>query len=197
MKTQLILLAAGQSKRFGGIKQLADIHGLPMICHCLSQYRQDKEWLEGITNGYVVLGANAKLIAKVLPDNIDTYLVPSWVNGMGYGLAQAIQEVASDTSHVLIGLADQVALTQKILSQLIDKSKTHPLNIVAAKYAGGLGAPVIFPKKYFLELSQLTGDKGAKVLLQKNIRNVKPVDLPLGIVDIDTTQDLDQYLKSY
>lgn len=190
MKVELILLAAGQSKRYGGIKQLADIHGQPMVCHCLAQYRNGEKWIDGLSNGYVVLGANAELITAVLPDNVNKYLVNSWLNGMGHTLAQAIQTIASDTSHVLIGLADQIALTPQMISRLLDEAKDHPEHIIASEYGGGLGAPVIFPKQYFCHLSQLTGDKGAKLLLQQNKEQIISLDMAEAIFDIDTPEDL-------
>jgi molybdenum cofactor cytidylyltransferase len=192
VKTELILLAAGQSRRFGGIKQLTDIYGQPMICHCLSPYRQDKKWLQGITNGCVVLGANAGLITQVLPDEVNKYVVSSWRKGMGHTLAQSILNIASDSSHVLIGLADQIALTQQMITRLLDAAKKHPTHIVAARYRGGHGAPVIFPKKYFAELSQLTGDKGAKTLLLQHSQHIMSIEIPEAAFDIDTPQDLKQ-----
>jgi molybdenum cofactor cytidylyltransferase len=192
VKTELILLAAGQSKRFGGIKQLTDIYGQPMICHCLSQYRQGETWIEGITNGYVVLGSNAELITQVLPDEVNKYIVSAWQKGMGHTLAQSIMNVASDCSHVLIGLADQIALTQQMINGLLGESKKHPTHIVATQYFNGRGAPVIFPKQYFSELSQLTGDNGAKSLLLQHSQQVINVPIPEAAFDIDTRQDLEK-----
>ena len=190
MKTELLMLAAGQSKRFGGIKQLADIGGQPMICHCLSQYRRGEKWLNGISNGCVVLGSNAALITQVLPNNVNKYVVDLWLNGMGYVLAQSIHNVAVDTSHVLIGLADQVAISQSMIIHLLDESKNHQGQIIAAQYNGGLGAPVIFPKDYFCELRQLTGDKGAKVLLKQYSQKLISLTMPEAALDVDTPEDL-------
>jgi molybdenum cofactor cytidylyltransferase len=192
MKTELILLAAGQSKRFGGVKQLADIQGQPMVCHCLSKYRDKDKWISGVAHGYVALGANAALIAKVLPDGVDNIVVNSWRNGLGYTLAQSISALASDTTHVMIGLADQVTLTTKIISRLLDTSRLQPGHIIAAKYSGGIGVPAIFPKQYFSKLSQLTGDKGAKILLQQHYEQVSSIDIPEAAFDIDTAEDLNQ-----
>jgi len=189
VKTELILLAAGQSKRFGGIKQLAKIYGQPMVCHCLSQYRHGGKWLGGITNASVVLGSNAELISQVLPDYVNTYVVHSWLKGMGHTLAQSIQNITNDTTHVLIGLADQTALTHQMISRLLDESNTYPQHIIAAKYIGGLGPPVIFPKQYFYELSQLTGDKGAKILLQHHHQKIISLAIPEASFDIDTPED--------
>jgi molybdenum cofactor cytidylyltransferase len=187
------MLAAGQSKRFNGIKQLADIQGQPMICHCLSHYRQGDKWINGITNGYVVLGSNAEIISQVLPNKVNKYVVSTWQKGMGHTLAQSILNVASDCSHVLIGLADQIALTQQIINGLLVKAKKHPAHIVATQYFDGHGAPVIFPKQYFSELSQLTGDNGAKSLLVQHSQQVINIPIPEAAIDIDTRQDLEKY----
>ena len=184
------MLAAGQSKRFGGIKQLTNIDGQPMICHCFSQYRQGENWLNGISNGYVVLGSNAELITQVLPDNVKKYVVESWLNGMGHVLSLSIQKIAVDTSHVLIGLADQVAISKSMISQLLDEANKHQSHIIASQYHRGLGAPVVFPKQYFSDLSQLTGDKGAKSLLQQNSQQVISLAMPEAAFDVDTQEDL-------
>jgi molybdenum cofactor cytidylyltransferase len=190
VKTELILLAAGQSKRFGGIKQLAEINGKPMVYHCLLQYRQGEKWIEGIADGHVVLGANAYLIRNVLPQGINRHVVNFWQNGMGHTLAESMQILAGDTSHVLIGLADQASITQHMIEGLLGESSMYPQNIIAAKYADRLGAPAIFPRQFFSQLSQLTGDKGAKVILQQNPLLVISMDMPEAAFDIDTQDDL-------
>ncbi|MFT6988261.1 MAG: molybdenum cofactor cytidylyltransferase [Paraglaciecola sp.] len=189
MKTELILLAAGQSRRFGGIKQLADIHGQPMICHCLAQYRQGNSWAEGITEGHVALGANADLIIDVLPKDINKHVIRSWQNGMGQVLADSMRVINKDTTHVLIGLGDQVSITKNMVIQMLWESKHSPENIISAKYAGRTGAPTIFPRQYFSQLCQLTGDKGAKTLLQQSSEHVISIDMPEAAFDIDTLED--------
>ena len=161
-----------------------------MICHCLTQYRQDEKWIEGIADGHIALGANAALIIDVLPQYINKYVVDSWEHGMGHTLAESIQVIAQDTTHVLIGLADQVSITSKMLMGILGKSRLYPKNIIAAKYSGGLGAPSIFPRQYFSQLSQLTGDKGAKTILQQYPQEVISLHVPEAAFDIDTREDL-------
>tara|TARA_R110002153_G_scaffold99102_5_gene234390 strand:- start:9019 stop:9627 length:609 start_codon:yes stop_codon:yes gene_type:complete len=190
VKTELLLLAAGQSKRFEGIKQLTNIHGQAMICHCLSQYYQGNKWIDGIDNGHIALGSNATLIIDVLPLSINKYVINSWENGMGHTLAKSIQFLASDTTHVLIALADQVLITQQMIMDMLSQSKNYPQNIIAAKYAGKVGAPSIFPREYFAELSQLTGDRGAKAILGKYSQQVIAIEMPEAALDIDTQEDL-------
>lgn len=190
MKTELILLAAGQSKRFGGIKQLTDIHGQAMICHCLSQYRQGTNWLDGIHSGFIALGANADLITEVLPKTIKQHVIQSWQQGMGHTLAQSMKFIAKDTSHVFIGLADQVLISQAIIERMLGQIEQYPQHIIAANYANKLGAPAIFPQPYFSQLAQLSGDRGAQGLLMKNLDNVISMPIPQADLDIDTRQDL-------
>ncbi len=196
MKIQLMLMAAGQSKRFAGIKQLADIHGQPMLRHCLEQYRPKKKWIEGLHSGFVILGANAASVSQVMPQEVEHYIADKWKQGLGHSVAQGMAYLAKDTTHVLVGLGDQVALTKSMIRQLISTSQVNPRHIIAAQYADTLGAPVIFPKFYFNQLKQLSGDKGAKVLLQNNQQNIVAVKLAAAKVDIDTQTDLNQYLAT-
>lgn len=195
MKTELILLAAGQSKRFGGIKQLTDIHGQTMICHCLSQFRDGGKWLDGIDNGLVVLGANAALISKIIPLGINQKVVTNWQNGMGYTLAQSMQMIAKDTSHVLVALADQVLISFTIIEKMLAESKQSPQQIIAANYAEKLGAPAIFPRQYFSQLGQLSGDQGARKILNQDPQNIISLLIPEGAFDIDTPEDLKFVLR--
>lgn len=190
MKTELILLAAGQSQRFDGIKQLADIHGQPMICHCLGQYRQNGKWMVGLSGGHVALGANAELIISVLPENINKHVVDSWQNGMGHTLAESMQFLANDSTHVFIGLADQILITQSLILQLLNQASLYPDHIIAAKYAGRVGVPCIFPREYFTRLHQLNGDKGAQIILQKCSQQVISIEMPEASLDIDRQVDL-------
>jgi molybdenum cofactor cytidylyltransferase len=188
------MLAAGQSKRFNGIKQLADIQGQPMICHCLSHYRQGDKWINGITSGYVVLGSNAESIGKVLPANINPFVADTWPLGMGHSLAQSIQLIANDTTHILICLADQVALNQQLILKMLEQTSRFPNHIIAANYTNKVGVPAIFPRQYLSELAKMTGDNGAKSLLQKHSQQVLAVDMPEAAFDIDTIEDLNALL---
>ena len=186
------MLAAGQSKRFGGIKQLADIVGVPMICHCLSPFRQGDKWRQGLAHGYVVLGSTASQISEVLPKGVETFNVDSWEQGMGHTLAQSMQHICADTSHVLIALADQITISQKQIEQLIAMSALHRQSIIAAEYNQSVGVPWAGPRQFFEELRQLSGDIGAKTVLQQHLPQVVRVAMPEAALDIDTQWDLQQ-----
>lgn len=196
MKLVALLLAAGRSQRFNNIKQLADVNGMPMICHCLEQYYNNGQLISGIEQVRVVLGANVEKIKPVLPTGTTTYVSHNWKSGMGSSLSDAMNAIPKNTTHVLVGLADQVAVDQNGLEMLIHAYKAYPNKIIASRYNGKAGVPAIFPRTYFGYIAQLSGDQGAKGLLQREAENLHTVDLPNAAMDIDSPEDLLDYLSS-
>ena len=186
----VLLLAAGESKRFGGSKLMADIGGQPMIRHTLSGL--EEEFSDSIV---VVLGAFAKEIQQVLDGHSSVYCA-DYKNGMGSSIAcgmKAIADSGRNVDAVMIVLADQVALTPADYRALVKASRE--VSMAAADYDGKPGVPAIFSKAYFKRLQSLSGEQGAKEILQQNIRQLKLVSLDNARLDIDTRQELQDYLK--
>lgn len=195
MYTLVVLMAAGKSKRFEGIKQLADINGLPMVNHALSRYRQGNTYLDGIDELIVVLGANTELIQSVLPDNVNHHFAPCWEAGMGSSIANVVKQLPSKVTHVLVGLADQVAIQQSSIRKLLLSSQQQPNLIIAAKYGQTIGAPAIFPKRFFAQLAKLSGDRGAGMLIKKHQSECLALSMPAASLDIDYRHQLIDYLQ--
>ena len=68
--------------------------------------------------------------------------------------------------------------------------RANPEDIIQATTADGRpGQPVIFPAKYYADIAQLTGDAGAKPIVQAN--GARRIALPAehAITDLDTTED--------
>ena len=187
---QAVILAAGNSQRFNGIKQLALLHKQPILQHAILSYYENQRLLAGISGLTVVLGANETLIKAQIKPIVDYFFASNWQQGMGSSLADFVTQLHKDTSHLLIGLGDQVALQAKDIKCLLKMHQHYPNAIVSAKYNDILGAPSIFPRKFFQELACLQGDKGAKSLLLQHHQQVISVDLPNATFDIDTQQDL-------
>jgi molybdenum cofactor cytidylyltransferase len=62
--------------------------------------------------------------------------------------------------------------------------------VAAAQYGGTLGAPAIFPRHLFSELSELRGDSGARVLLKRHADGLVKVPMTSAAFDLDTPDDL-------
>ena len=196
MKTHAFLLAAGQSKRFVGIKQLAQISGQSMINFCLNNYMLNRGLLPELDQLTVVLGANADVIQKQLASKINTLKVSDWQQGMGRSISVAISQLDADVSHVLIGLADQVAVTSEKFRLLLNKSINQPDKIITAFYQQKIAVPVIFPRQYFTQLMALSGDVGAKKILLAHIDQTIKIAMPEAAIDIDSKDDLKKWLKN-
>ena len=71
---------------------------------------------------------------------------------------------------------------------MIDLKEKSQKGIIAAKYAGIEGTPVLFDRHYFERLKQLIGDKGARSVLIDNREDLETLDFEKGIFDIDTPE---------
>lgn len=189
---EVVMLAAGKSQRFNGIKQCAQFHGKALLEHCLATFYQNDQLIAGISKLTVVIGANAQVVKKLHLGNANVLQVEGWANGMGASLAEFMQTIDPKTTHLLIALADQVAVNKTDIERLIAQSASHPNSIIVARYADVKGVPAIFSKRYFADLASLQGDKGAKSVIASHSDNVIGVTMPNALIDIDTQHDLIQ-----
>lgn len=190
----IILLAAGQSSRMGQAKQLLPIDNEPLIVHTLR-----KTIALNPHSIITVLGANQEKIKAVL-DPSKTHIVynPHWQAGMGASVAvgvQALRKVHPNAQAILILVADQPFLSSRLLEDMIALYENSKHSIIAANYGKTFGVPVLFDKKWWGELQQLTGDRGAKKLIATHEEELGLVDFPEGLFDLDTPEDYRRFLN--
>ncbi len=182
----VLILAAGESARFGGRKQLADINGSPMICHAIEALRP----VVAEADLFVVLGAFQDEIGPVIDTSAHIITNDSWASGMGSSIAAGMAKIQHHGSYdgVLIALCDQVRLGRADYDKLI--TAFNGQTIVAARHDNGFGVPAIFPAHMFKLLAALNGQAGARKVLNGAHHEVIGVDLPNAAQDIDTQDDL-------
>lgn len=190
MILSVAILAAGQSSRYNGIKQMASIENSSMLKRCISMLE-----LADVGSISVMLGAYADIIIESLDTKTTVVNVPNWSNGLSESIKLAVTSAPKNCTHLMLVLADQVALTCDDIQLLVASSKETPDIIVASRYENSLGVPVIFPRHYFQDLLSLQGDRGANKLINSHDSQVCGVDLPNAVVDIDTNQQLCNWLK--
>ncbi|MDE0222864.1 MAG: nucleotidyltransferase family protein [Spirochaetaceae bacterium] len=87
----------------------------------------------------------------------------------------------------LVLVTDQPRLSPAILAEIAAAFRTGGAPLVASRYAGGaLGVPALFARRYFPELTRLTGDRGARSLFTRYRDDLLTVAFPEGDLDIDT-----------
>ncbi len=189
MKLCSVVLAAGESRRFGGPKQLAMVRGQTMLNTALEKLIHPL-----IEQRFVVLGAYGEQIRPSLPADVVIVMNDRWQEGMGYSLACAVKQLPADCSHVLILLADQIEVDESLLDKIIGLQIGQPNRIIATGYSHTIGVPVCFPRALFDTLRDCSGDKGARQWLREHSEQITMVDGPAAAADIDTVDDLADYL---
>ncbi len=185
-KIGVLILAAGSSSRMGKIKQL-----LPYKHTTLLGWTIEQAQASVADEVLCVLGANATEIRVSIKNyKVKTSFNPNYKDGLSSSIVSGIKAL-ENLDAVLILLADQPFVTSAYLNRLLSEYQADEQRIIASNYERSLGVPAVFPKKYFDELKKLSGDKGAKGLLEKYRSELVKVDSE-NLIDIDT---LDDYLK--
>ena len=195
MKIATIILAAGESKRMNGIKQLLPWKDSTLLGHAITQSLQTR------TNEvYVVLGANTdKILNKVDTSKINIIINEDWSFGMGTSIAAAIRFFRTnqlDFDGILIQLMDQPLLNVSYYNLLINKYITSKY-IIASSYKSRYGVPAVFNRIYFDELLVLKSDKGAKGVIKKHEKELIVIDSEGKTIDLDDSETYLKYYKKY
>lgn len=203
----LVLLAAGKSSRFNGIKlaqPIADLNadGLlvkqPLLLHSLDKLIHVADYLTSkhITNNVVVvLGTHHSELSKLLPTSCAYRINDNSLDGLSTSVKVGVEAARSaNASGLLLALGDHIGVTYTDYIKLAERWLTEQSN-VCASYQGQLGVPAIFTNEQFNALTQLKGDQGAKPVLQQLAQQnqLTYLALPNAINDIDTQDDLQQW----
>lgn len=181
-----VVLAAGEASRFGSTKQLTIFRGLPLVTGAV----RAAESICG-PRSLLVAGKDWKKVAAACePQQGFMILNPRFAEGLATSLAGGIRSIRDVADGALLILADQPLITSHHLESLVDAWNSSPDSICATAYADTVGPPVIFPRRFFTDLLELTGDRGAKAVINMNRKNVVTIHLEDAAVDIDRPEDL-------
>ncbi len=185
----VVILAAGASTRMGAPKQLLEIDGRPLVARAVDAALASPAWPV-----VVVLGAHAEAIRPVLARR--PVLVaenPAWAEGMAASIRAGIttlRQFSRGLDAAVIALCDQPAFSAATIATLVNAWQATGRGIVAARYGGRHGAPALFHRDHFPALGALTGEEGARALLNGDPARVAGVDLPELAHDLDTPADV-------
>ena len=190
----IIILAAGESKRLGNPKQLLSFGGNTLLARVAKTASESN-----LSPVIAVLGANAEKIRPSL--NIPNIIVvknEDWKEGMASSIRMGLSsmlELSPQVDGIIVLVCDQPYLNQDLIKALIDAQRDSGLPAAAASYGGKLGTPALFQKSLFTELMSLSGDTGARKILERKRENVVEVEFEMGVVDIDTQEDYERLLN--
>ncbi|BCU68185.1 4-diphosphocytidyl-2C-methyl-D-erythritol kinase [Sulfolobales archaeon HS-7] len=179
MQIGVVVLAAGQSKRFGSNKMLAEIRGVPII-----------KWTLSIYQGFervIIVGKDAGKMLELLKNEVVIYN-PTYEKGMSTSLKLGIK-FFHDKHGILVALGDMPFIKRETVSKILG-SFSLECSAVVPVYSNIPGNPVLLGKRIFQSVLTLEGDRGAKKLLEER-KDVCFIDVDDDGVtlDVDTPED--------
>jgi molybdenum cofactor cytidylyltransferase len=189
-----LVLAAGSASRLGRPKQLLDLEGRPVIRHVV-----DEALASTLDEVLVVLGAAADDVRSALPsdDRLRTAVNDEFAAGQASSLACGLRAVgASDAVVVLLG--DQPGVSARVIDAVVGGWDGERTPVVQAAYAGRRAHPTLLDRSIWWQLERLSGDQGARELLEHHpewIRTVEVGGRPPD--DIDTEADYQRVRRAF
>ncbi len=186
-----IILAAGMSSRMGTLKQLLHFRGRPMVRHVADAVSQSR-----VKETIVVVGARFDAVCAAI-DGLPVRVVINndFASGQSTSLRKGVNALAEKPlpDGVLFALADQPLLLTSTINHLINEFYKRG-GIIVPRYEQQQGNPVIFARKFLPEMLLISGDEGARKLMEHQSEEVHFVDVKdRGVIfDIDTWQDYER-----
>ena len=186
----LVLLAAGESKRMVSPKQLLKIGSDSLI------YQMTKKALRSSCFPVVVVvgASKSRVISEI--ENLPVFITENldWEKGVSSTIKIGIREMLRVYPPVKAGIimvVDQPHISTPLLNELVYAYEANATkSIIASTYEGTCGTPVLFDKKWFVQLMKLKGDKGAKALITKcPPSELVTINFDKGGVELDTLED--------
>ena len=168
-----ILLAAGQSKRMIDENKLTKkVQGIPLIKHSVKNILASS-----VDELIIVLGYQKEIIEKLIDKNNKIKFVfnKDFENGMASSIKTGLDNLSEKTEAFFICLGDMPMVNHDIYNQLI-KSKDNK-EIIVPTYKGQQGNPVLFDKSMKETVMNITGDVGAKKILELNRNKILNVEV--------------------
>ncbi|CAB1369285.1 NTP transferase domain-containing protein [Denitratisoma oestradiolicum] len=184
-----LVLAAGRSSRMGERnKLLCPVAGQPMVRRVVEAALGSR-----CAQVMVVTGHQAEQVETALAGcPVSRVFNPDYAEGMASSLRAGLQALPRDTEAVLVVLADMPWISAAHLDRLIATFDPARPAILVPEREGRRGNPLLWPRAYFDEMSQLQGDVGARLLLERHADSVRAVrfDTDAIFADVDTPQAL-------
>jgi molybdenum cofactor cytidylyltransferase len=176
-----VVLAAGESRRFGSPKQLALLEGRTLLEHVIDlAYAAGLAPIAAVVPAWLPRPASADDRLLWVPN-------PEPQRGMSRSLQIGFQALPSETDAAVILLGDQPTVTRAGIQTLLRARSERP--VVAGLRDRHPVPPLLIERSLFGLVEQATGDEGLRDLLRAHPEWVHVVDIPAAS-DVDTAADL-------
>jgi molybdenum cofactor cytidylyltransferase len=189
-KAAAVVLAAGQSRRMGEQNKLtAELAGAAMVRRSVEAIVQSDA-----SPVVVVTGFEPEKVQQALAGMDVRYAHnPRYADGLSTSLGAGLDAIEGELDAVVVCLADMPLIQPDVINRLL--AAYDPLEgreICVPTWSGKRGNPVLFDKRFFVEMRAVKGDVGARHLLGENEDSIceVPVQAHAVLEDVDSPADL-------
>jgi 4-nitrophenyl phosphatase len=182
-----IILAAGESSRFGQSKQLLDWDGVSLVAHSA-----DVALGAELGPVIVVLGCEASAVRETLGTRpVQTAMNWRWQEGLSTSVQTGLAALPPQVDAAILMQCDQPLVTVGLLRSLAARFAGSEAAIVHPIHAGQRGTPTLFARRVFADLASVSGDVGGRVVIANHPDEIATVEVadPDILSDIDTPAD--------
>ena len=165
MKIAFVMLAAGNSRRFGSNKLLYEIEGKPMYLLTLEKLKKASEKIP--ESEIIVVTQYEEIVKKAGEMKIPVFINPRPEDGISLSMQIGLMSVR-DTDACLFTVSDQPWLEADTVVALTELFENEKKGMACIRWNGKTGNPCIFGQKYYEELMEISGDKGGKKIIKKH-----------------------------
>lgn len=181
-----ILLAAGLSRRMGARNKL--LLSPPDDRRPMVRIAAETALAAGLKPLIVVLGHQPEAVREAL-DGLDACFVRAedFAAGLGHSLRAGVRALPESCGQALVLLGDMPRLRVETLQAIIRAGRDEEAAAIVPFYRGKRGNPVLWRRRCFEDLALLTGDQGARHLIDQAGDAVVrlAVDDPGVLLDVD------------
>ena len=195
-KIKIILLAAGNSVRYGSNKLMEKMPGgrrmfeaamdmLEKALDVLSSEEFQDRFRTELSVTVVTQERYRELADAASQKGFEVRYNPAPERGISSSLQIGL-DGCRDADGVLFTVCDQPSLSHETIIKIISRFMESDLRIVCASNCGTAGNPCMFSLDYYEELMGLSGDKGGKQIVKKHPDEVLLVETdPEELTDVD------------
>jgi molybdenum cofactor cytidylyltransferase len=186
-----IVLAAGRSSRMAPHNKLliADKAGKPMIARVV-----DNVLSSGARPILVVTGHMRDAVEEALGGRPVTMLhAPDYAEGLAASLKTGIAAVPPECAGAIVCLGDMPLVTGRMIDRVLSMHDADEGRlIVQPTYQGKPGNPMLWDRRFFDEIMQLSGDTGARLLVRQHADSACEIEIGDDAIlrDFDTPESL-------
>jgi molybdenum cofactor cytidylyltransferase len=185
-----IVLAGGQSRRMGHRnKLLIEVDGVAMVARAV-----DTVSAAGFAPVIAVTGHEAERVRNLLADRDVAFVHnPDYAEGISTSLRAGIGALGDDVDGALIALGDMPRIRPEQLRELaaaFDPAAGRA--ICLPTWRGKRGNPVLWARRFFAEMADVSGDVGARHIVGEHPELVWEVEMSDDsvLIDVDSPEAL-------